>query len=83
MALTPGSPGPELARLAPSELLVSEGKETEYRELETEFCLSLTALARSSFDSTGARRTDLRSVWCVSLTHLAVSRGQKCPRWVR
>jgi DNA mismatch repair protein MutS len=45
---------PELARLAPSELLVAEGKETEHRELETEFSLSLTTLARSSFDSTGA-----------------------------
>lgn len=46
--------GPELARLAPSELLVSEGKESDYRELETEFGLSLTELARASFDSTGA-----------------------------
>ncbi|MEP3442566.1 MAG: DNA mismatch repair protein MutS [Sulfitobacter sp.] len=46
--------GPELARLAPSELLVVEGKETEQRELETEFNLSLTPLARASFDSTGA-----------------------------
>ncbi|MCX7565902.1 DNA mismatch repair protein MutS [Sulfitobacter sp. F26169L] len=46
--------GPELARLAPSELLVAEGKETEHRELETEFGLSLTPLARASFDSTGA-----------------------------
>ncbi|MEP2919635.1 MAG: DNA mismatch repair protein MutS [Sulfitobacter sp.] len=46
--------GPELARLAPSELLVVEGKEAEQRELETEFNLSLTPLARASFDSTGA-----------------------------
>ena len=46
--------GPELARLAPSELLVAEGKETDYRELETEFGLSVTDLARASFDSTGA-----------------------------
>jgi len=46
--------GPELARLAPSELLVAEGKETEHRYLETEFNLSLTTLARASFDSTGA-----------------------------
>ena len=45
---------PELARLAPSELLVPEGKDIEHRELETEFSLSLTTLARSSFDSTGA-----------------------------
>lgn len=46
--------GPELARLAPSELLVAEGKETEQHELETEFNLSITPLARASFDSTGA-----------------------------
>ncbi|MCL4157906.1 UNVERIFIED_CONTAM: hypothetical protein GTU68_048508, partial [Idotea baltica] len=45
---------PELARLAPSELLVAEGKESEYLELENEFSLSLTELARASFDSTGA-----------------------------
>jgi DNA mismatch repair protein MutS len=46
--------GPELARLAPSELLIAEGKETQNRMLETEFGLSLTTLARASFDSTGA-----------------------------
>ena len=46
--------GPELARLAPSELLIAEGKESEHRELEAEFGLSLTSLARASFDSTGA-----------------------------
>ena len=46
--------GPELARLAPSELLIAEGKETEHRELEAEFGLSLTSLARASFDSIGA-----------------------------
>jgi len=46
--------GPELARLAPSELLVAEGKEADHRTLETDFGLSLTTLARASFDSTGA-----------------------------
>ena len=54
MALPPVRLGPELARLAPSELLIADGKEAEYRLLETEFGLSLTALARASFDSTGA-----------------------------
>ncbi|MBB3994124.1 DNA mismatch repair protein MutS [Sulfitobacter undariae] len=48
--------GPELARLSPSELLIPEGKESELRELETEFSLSLTTLARASFDSTGAEQ---------------------------
>jgi DNA mismatch repair protein MutS len=46
--------GPELARLAPSELLIAEGRQSEHRELESEFGLSLTELARASFDSTGA-----------------------------
>jgi DNA mismatch repair protein MutS len=46
--------GPELARLAPSELLIAEGKEAEHRALETEFNLSLTTLAHASFDSAGA-----------------------------
>ncbi len=57
--------GPELARLAPSELLVAEGKETEHGALETEFGLSLTTLARASFDSTGAE-TRLCKLFCVT-----------------
>ncbi|MEQ6249539.1 DNA mismatch repair protein MutS [Sulfitobacter sp. HNIBRBA3233] len=56
MALPKVRLGPELARLAPSELLVSEGDSAEHRELETEFGLSVTELARSSFDSTGAEK---------------------------
>ena len=57
--------GPELARLAPSELLIAEGKEAEHRELEAEFGLSLTSLARASFDSTGAE-TRLCSLFGVT-----------------
>ena len=45
---------PELARLAPSELIVSETHEGELRHLVSDFGLSLTGLARSAFDSTGA-----------------------------
>ncbi|QUJ78072.1 DNA mismatch repair protein MutS [Sulfitobacter albidus] len=56
MAVPTARLGPELARLAPSELLVSEGKAADHRELETEFGLALTELARSSFDSTGAEK---------------------------
>ncbi|KEJ90658.1 DNA mismatch repair protein MutS [Sulfitobacter donghicola DSW-25 = KCTC 12864 = JCM 14565] len=48
--------GPELARLSPSELLVADGDSENFRELETEFGLSLTDLARASFDSTGAEK---------------------------
>ena len=45
---------PELARLAPSELLVSEHVETDARVLTDDFGIALTPLARSSFDSNGA-----------------------------
>ncbi len=46
--------GPELARLAPSELIVSETKEAELRETVEDFGIALTTMARSGFDSTGA-----------------------------
>src|SRR6056297_3108661 len=46
--------GPELARLAPSEVLVSEALDEESRGLVTECGASVTPLARSSFDSTSA-----------------------------
>ncbi|MBY5971689.1 DNA mismatch repair protein MutS [Ferrimonas balearica] len=56
--------GPELARLTPSELLVSEAEEAELRPLVEEFGISLTPLSRGSFDSAGAqtRLTDLFKV---------------------
>ena len=46
--------GPELARLGPRELLVSEAKEADFTDLVTDFNLALTPLARASFDSTAA-----------------------------
>ncbi len=57
MPLTLARLGPELARLAPSELIVSESKEDELRELTADFNLSLTPLARSAFDSTSAEKS--------------------------
>ncbi|MFC6636155.1 DNA mismatch repair protein MutS [Sulfitobacter sp. JBTF-M27] len=48
--------GPELARLSPSELIVSEAKESELYELVSEFGIALTGLARSAFDSTSAEK---------------------------
>ncbi len=48
--------GPELARLSPSELIVSETKEAELHDLASEFGIALTGLARSAFDSTGAEK---------------------------
>ena len=44
--------GPELARLAPSELVVSESSENDLRPLAEDFGIALTGLARASFDST-------------------------------
>ncbi|MGB5560170.1 MAG: DNA mismatch repair protein MutS [Paracoccaceae bacterium] len=46
--------GPELARLAPQEVVVSEAKEAELALLVTESGAALTPLARASFDSGAA-----------------------------
>ncbi|MDV7141266.1 DNA mismatch repair protein MutS [Tropicimonas sp. TH_r6] len=48
--------GPELARLAPREVLVSESEESALRELVEESGAALTPVARSSFDSSGAEQ---------------------------
>ena len=47
--------GPELARLWPRELLISQASETDLRELETDFSISITPLSPSDFDSTVAK----------------------------
>ncbi len=56
MPLTLSRLGPELARLAPSELIVSEAKEADLRELVSDFDIALTPIARSAFDSSGAEK---------------------------
>ncbi|MEO0774861.1 MAG: DNA mismatch repair protein MutS, partial [Pseudomonadota bacterium] len=43
--------GPELARLMPSELIISDSEDREVEEIAEENGTSLTPLARSSFDS--------------------------------
>lgn len=48
--------GPELARLAPRELVVTQQSEAELAELVTELGISLTALSSASFDSTAAEK---------------------------
>jgi DNA mismatch repair protein MutS len=48
--------GPELARLMPSELVLSEAGEADFAELVSDFGISLTPLARSSFDSTSGEK---------------------------
>ncbi|MAY86256.1 MAG: DNA mismatch repair protein MutS [Pseudooceanicola sp.] len=47
--------GPELARLAPSELVVADTPEAPY-ELAEDLGIALTPIGRSSFDSTGAEK---------------------------
>jgi DNA mismatch repair protein MutS len=47
---------PELARLAPRELLVSEAQEAALRDIAAEAGAAPTPLARSSFDSAGAEK---------------------------
>ena len=48
--------GPELARLAPREVLISEAHEADFAALVTESGAAMTALLRSSFDSTGSEK---------------------------
>jgi DNA mismatch repair protein MutS len=47
---------PELARLAPREVLISEARDRDLAGLVTESGAAMTPLARSSFDSAGAER---------------------------
>lgn len=56
MPLTSLRLGPELARLAPSELIISETMEPALRETADDFGIALTGLARSAFDSTGGEK---------------------------
>ncbi|WP_306004901.1 DNA mismatch repair protein MutS [Aquicoccus porphyridii] len=56
MPIAPVRLGPELARLMPSEVVVSEAKEADLAETVTESGASLTALARSAFDSGSAEK---------------------------
>ena len=56
MPLPPVRLGPELARLAPSEVLMSDAIEGDYRETVSDIGPSLTPLSRASFDSTGGEK---------------------------
>ena len=57
--------GPELARLAPSELVVSEVREAELAGIVSVSGLSLTPLSRASFDSASAGER-LCALWQVA-----------------
>ena len=48
--------GPELARLTPSELLLSESADPDLLGIVSDFAVSPTQVARSSYDSTGAEK---------------------------
>ena len=48
--------GPELSRLSPREVLVSESREAELSNLISDTGAALTPLARASFDSTSAEK---------------------------
>lgn len=56
--------GPELARLAPSEVVVTESRFTDFAELETDLGLSLTPLSSASFDSQSSKKR-LCNLWNV------------------
>ncbi len=56
MPCPPARFGPELARLAPREVLISEAREREWAELVSESGAALTPLSRGSFDSTSAEK---------------------------
>ncbi|WP_132861846.1 DNA mismatch repair protein MutS [Shimia isoporae] len=57
--VTPMAPvrlGPELARLAPSELLVAEGAEGNVNSVADDMGVSITSVSRGSFDSVSAEK---------------------------
>ncbi len=56
MPTSPARFGPELARLAPSEVVISDGKDAEFSQIVTESGASPTLLSRASFDSQGSER---------------------------
>ncbi|MHC9235594.1 DNA mismatch repair protein MutS [Pseudooceanicola sp. 502str34] len=56
MPLPPVRLGPELARLMPSEVVISESQEADFAETVSESGASLTPLGRAAFDSTGAEK---------------------------
>lgn len=56
MQIAPVRLSPELARLAPSELILPDAIEAEKHELVSDLGIALTPLGRSSFDSTAAEK---------------------------
>ncbi|PZX18961.1 DNA mismatch repair protein MutS [Palleronia aestuarii] len=70
LRVTPCPPvrlGPELARISPREVLLSEAAERAMTDIVEEAGASLTSLARSSFDSTGGEARLCRTFGVGSL----------------
>ncbi|NNE88541.1 MAG: DNA mismatch repair protein MutS [Silicimonas sp.] len=57
--------GPELARLAPREVIISDTKEADFADLVTDSGASVTPIAPGSFDSQSGELR-LKSLWKVS-----------------
>ena len=55
MPMSPARLGPELARLAPREVVLRDGAEADWAGLVTEMGAAVTPLGRAAFDSTGAQ----------------------------
>ena len=56
MPILPVRLGPELARLMPAEVVISEGAEADLAGIVTDSGASLTPLGRAAFDSTAAEK---------------------------
>ncbi|MDP5219451.1 DNA mismatch repair protein MutS [Ruegeria sp. 2205SS24-7] len=56
MPLAPVRLGPEIARLAPAEMIVADGSEGELAAIVSDMGVPLTPLGRASFDSTAAEK---------------------------
>ncbi len=56
MPLSPARLSPELARLAPAELLVAEGTEADLQPVSEDTGVSLSSVTRGSFDSVSAEK---------------------------
>ncbi|MGX9356024.1 DNA mismatch repair protein MutS [Roseobacteraceae bacterium S113] len=83
MQVPPVRLGPELARLAPSEVIVPEALEASLAEIVTESGAAITPLSRATFDSTAAEKRiaeiygvkDLEAFGAFSRTEISAMGG--------
>ena len=74
---------PELARLAPREVMISETREADLTDIVSEAGAAITALAPSAFDSAAAKVALRACLECNRLTHSGHSGALRFRRWVR